>query len=87
MLFRSQDLLGRLHDLEVLIERARQTQASLSPPLLKTWREVGLLVRALEDDCRALHAHYVRSRTKLLAIANRVAAVNADVAPDRRAAG
>lgn len=52
----AQDVLGDLHDLEVLIEWTRDLQASLSPPNLKAWRQLGSLVDALEDDCRRLHA-------------------------------
>src|SRR5262249_14774983 len=67
-----QDLLGRLHDLEILIGRVRHEQASLSPPRLTAWRELDTLIHALEDDCRALHARYMRNRAKLIAIADRI---------------
>src|SRR5262249_8726484 len=46
---RGQDMLGRMHDLQVLIERIRELQASLSPPSLAQWREQDELVVALED--------------------------------------
>jgi CHAD domain-containing protein len=68
----AQDLLGRLHDQEVLITRIRQAQVSLSPPNLTIWRELASLVRAIEDDCRALHARYIRDRPKLMAIAGKL---------------
>jgi len=71
----SQALLGRLHDLEMLTERARREQASLSPPDLRVWRDLGRLVLALERDCRMLHAHYMSDRAKLLAIADRLSKV------------
>ncbi|MBI3402129.1 MAG: CHAD domain-containing protein [Acidobacteria bacterium] len=61
---RAQDLLGRMHDLQVLIDRARQ-EASLGSPTLTAWRDLDALVTALEDDCRRLHARYVRSRPSL----------------------
>ena len=70
----AQDLLGRLHDLEVLIDRTRAVQASIDPPNLSAWRELGSLVRALEDDCRRLHARFVRGRARVIAITNRAAA-------------
>jgi hypothetical protein len=35
---RVQGLLGRMHDLQVLIERVREVQASLTPPSLAAWR-------------------------------------------------
>jgi CHAD domain-containing protein len=68
----AQDLLGRLHDLEVLIARARQEQASLSPPNVLTWREFDSLIESSEDECRALHASYMNQRAELVAIADRM---------------
>ena len=70
----AQDLLGRLHDLGVLLVRAREAQARLFPPDLIAWRDLSSLVDLVEDDCRRLHARYMRNRTELTAIANRVAA-------------
>lgn len=69
MLKTSQDLLGRLHDLQVLIEHASDIQATrlVSDPI--AWRELGLLVRTLERDCRKLHARYVRNASSLAEIA------------------
>jgi CHAD domain-containing protein len=64
-------LLGRLHDLEMLTERARREQASLFPPDLRVWRDLGRLVLTLERDCRTLHARYMSHRAKVLAIADR----------------
>src|SRR5678816_1739434 len=46
---RVQALLGRMHDLQVLIERVREVQASLTPPSLSTWRELDELVVALDQ--------------------------------------
>jgi CHAD domain-containing protein len=68
----AQDLLGRLHDLEVLVDYGRQVQASSTPPNLTTWRNLRSLVHALEDDCRRLHARYMHDRPKLIAIADRL---------------
>jgi CHAD domain-containing protein len=70
----AQDLLGRLHDLQVLLITAREVQASLSPPDLTAWRELGSLIRTIEDDCRSLHARYMRERDRLIAITNRMGA-------------
>src|SRR5262249_16680245 len=72
MLKRGQDLLGRLHDLQILIDRARQVQASLTPPNIKTWRELESLVDGLEDDCRRLHARYMHGREVIRALAARM---------------
>ena len=68
----AQDVLGRLHDLEVLADRGRHVQVSLSPPDLAAWREIASLVHAAEDDCRPLHARYMHDRVRLLAIADRM---------------
>jgi CHAD domain-containing protein len=72
---RVQDLLGRLHDMEVLLARSRAAQATLSPPDLTEWRESARFVRAVEDECRRLHAGYMRDRSELIAIADRVGAI------------
>jgi CHAD domain-containing protein len=74
----AQDLLGRLHDLEMLIERARHEQPLPSPPALTVGHDLGSLVDALEEDCRALHARYMRQRVKLLAIADQVGDIETD---------
>jgi CHAD domain-containing protein len=71
---RGQELLGRLQDLQVLIERVRRVQASLTPPDLAARRELDALVTALEHSCRRLHARYVRHRTALTLLCDRLAA-------------
>jgi CHAD domain-containing protein len=71
LLKRGQDLLGRVHDAQMLIEQVRETQASLAPPSVTVWRELDTLVAALEDDCRRLHARYMRLRDALAAVAQR----------------
>jgi hypothetical protein len=74
----SQELLGRLHDLDVLIARTRQTEALFRPPSLKAWREFGSFVHMLEGDCRTLHARYASDRAKLVAVTDRVLGLRAD---------
>jgi CHAD domain-containing protein len=69
-----QELLGRLQDLQVLIERVRRLQTLLTPPDLADWRELDALVTALEHSCRRLHARYVRDRTALTLLSDRLAA-------------
>jgi CHAD domain-containing protein len=69
---RIQSLLGRLHDLQVLIDRVRQMQASPTPTDLGAWRELDALVVPLEDECRRLHGRYVRDRVALAALATRL---------------
>jgi CHAD domain-containing protein len=70
---RAQDLLGRLHDSQMLMNRVRQVQASLVPPNLSAWRELDALVATLENKCRLLHARYMRDRAAINAIAERLA--------------
>jgi CHAD domain-containing protein len=85
---RVQALLGRVHDLQVLIERMRETQAELSPPNLTAWRELNDLVATLEDMCRRLHARYVRERAAVVdALTRRKGPVTAASRPraDRKA--
>ena len=69
---RVQGLLGRMHDLQVLIDRVREVQASLMPPNLAVWRELDALVVALDEACRRLHARYVRERDGVEAITSRL---------------
>ncbi len=71
LLKRSQDLLGRAHDVQMLIDQARRTQASLAPPSVAVWRDLATLVTSLEDDCRRLHGRYMRMRDTLTALAER----------------
>jgi len=82
---RGQEILGRLHDVQVLIDRVRQLQASLTPPDIVVWRELDALVTSLEDDCRRLHARYMRDRAALLEICGRDVARPAASAGRRRA--
>jgi CHAD domain-containing protein len=82
VLKRAQELLGRMHDLQVLIDRVRGVQASLTPPNLTAWRELDALVIALDESCRRLHARYVRDRGATAAIAVRLSAAPA-AAPRR----
>jgi CHAD domain-containing protein len=66
---RGQDLLGQMHDLAVLLDRVRGVQAALTPPNLALWRDLDALVVSLENDCRRLHARYMRSRDAIVAAA------------------
>jgi hypothetical protein len=63
-----QDLLGRMHDLEMLIGRVRAVQSSASATNLRLSAGLDRLVRYLETECRAHHGHYVMLRKKLLAV-------------------
>ena len=80
---RVQDILGRLHDLQVLIDRAREVQASLAPADLTARRELDVLVMALEEDCRRLHGRYMRDRDTLLALCARLSSPRMEVRSQR----
>jgi CHAD domain-containing protein len=83
----NQDLLGRVHDMEVLLAWGRELQASLLPPNLGLWRDLGSFTHAIEDDCRVLHARFVRDRQRLVTSANRLGAGRALASSDREATG
>jgi CHAD domain-containing protein len=63
-----QELLGHLHDLEVLGDRARSLQASLKPSNRDALGHLEVLSRLIEDECRTRHAAYVARRNELLEI-------------------
>ena len=67
-----QDLLGRVHDFEVLIERTREVQASLPAANRRAMAELNRLIRALEDECRAGHAVYMHGREQLIKLCDDV---------------
>jgi CHAD domain-containing protein len=72
---RAQDLLGRIHDLEVLIARTRAIQGSPNAPTLRVSADMDLLVRRLEIECRRLHGRYIAMRAPLLTICDHVSGV------------
>jgi CHAD domain-containing protein len=72
---RAQDLLGRIHDLEVLIARTRAIQGSSNAPTLRVSADMDLLVRRLETECRRLHGRYIAMRAPLLTICDHVSGV------------
>ena len=70
----AQDVLGRLHDLEVLIARTRGIQSSPGASTLKVSADLDRLVRRLETECRQLHGHYMAMRPTLLQLCQRLMA-------------
>ena len=74
VLKRAQDLLGRMHDFEVLIARTRAVQASGQATSLQLSADLDKLVRRLETECRRLHGHYIAMRPRLLTICDQVIA-------------
>jgi len=72
LLKREQQVLGRLHDLQVLIDRVRHVQGSLEPPDLAVWRGLDQVIRELDTSCRRLHARYIHNRPPLLQLCERL---------------
>jgi len=66
-----QDTLGRLHDLQLLVNRVRELQPATTPHDLTMWRKIDAFVNALEDECRRLHAKYLRQQPQIRQIAER----------------
>jgi hypothetical protein len=71
-----QDLLGRMHDLEILIDRARQAQGLLSPRDRRGMSELTRLIRVLEDECREGHAAYMHARPALIKLCDSIIATD-----------
>ena len=67
-----QDLLGRVHDLEVLIEHTREVQATLPADNRRAMAELNRLIRATEAECREGHAAYMRGREQLIKLCDEV---------------
>jgi CHAD domain-containing protein len=68
----AQDLLGRMHDLEILIMRIRALQGSDRAPTLTASADLDRLVRRLEMECRQLHVRYMGLKAKLLELCDHV---------------
>lgn len=75
---RAQDILGRLHDLAVLMNRTRAAQGRVTPPDVNVWRQLDDLVASLEDNCRRLHGRYMKDREALLALCTPLSGRTAD---------
>ena len=71
---RLQDLLGRMHDFEILIDRTRQVQAAHAGTDRKLTLELDTLVRTLEAECRRDHAIYMRRRASILKLCETLSA-------------
>jgi CHAD domain-containing protein len=63
---KSQDILGDLHDRQVLIDKLPKMVAPEHPNISSD--HVRTLVEALEAECRELHGEYVSRRSRLLEI-------------------
>ena len=82
---RGQELLGTLHDRQMVIDRIRALQASVSEPGERRSRpELDAVLVSLEDDCRRLHGRYLRGRRDLLALCEGLTAWGAPARPGRK---
>jgi CHAD domain-containing protein len=61
LLRREQDALGRLHDLQVLREHVRAAAAKN----VRQAPALDVLARAIDDECRVLHARYLKGAPRL----------------------
>jgi len=78
---RLQDLLGRMHDLEILIDRTRRLQAEIASSDRTLTLELDTIIRTLEAECRASHATYMRRRGSVLKLCQALAGENDTVSP------
>jgi CHAD domain-containing protein len=78
---RTQDLLGLMHDFEILIDRTRQVQADVAVNDRRLANELDRLIRTLEEECRQDHAVYMRRRASILKLCEAVAPVDDDRQP------
>lgn len=76
-----QDVLGRMHDVEILIDRTRGVQEGLAASDRRGMAELDALVRVLEDECRERHAAYIRARPALLKLCDLVSEAAAQGRP------
>jgi CHAD domain-containing protein len=70
---RGQDILGRLHDVQVLLDRIRRLQASLTPGESVLFRRMDSLNIELENECRRLHARFMHHKDAVVAVCDRAA--------------
>ena len=69
-----QDLLGRMHDLEILIDRTRRVQEALPAGDRRGMAELDALVRVLEDECREGHAAYMQAKPAMVKLCDGIIA-------------
>jgi len=67
----AQDLLGELHDLQVLQAQVHALAAGAVGDR-RARRELDAVVRAFETTCRARHAEFLRHRAGLAVLAGRI---------------
>lgn len=65
---RAQDVLGRMHDLDVMAGAVRQLQGAEAPPSLGICADLDRFVRELDGECRRLHGQYMTLRERLMGV-------------------
>jgi CHAD domain-containing protein len=75
ILKRGQDILGRLHDVQVLLDRIRLLQASLTTGDSMMSRRLDGVMIGLENECRRLHARFMHQKTAVIAASERAASL------------
>ena len=63
-----------MHDLEILIDKARAAQSKLNPRDRRGMSELNKLIRVLEDECREGHAAYMHGWAALVKLCETVIA-------------
>jgi CHAD domain-containing protein len=61
-----QDELGRMHDFEMLADHAKRLQAQVAGSDRRLATDLDAVVRAIDDDCRLIHAGFMRRRESIL---------------------
>ena len=69
---RVQDLLGRLHDLQVLQSHVAEVQAAPRASRPGMHASLDAVTRQLEDECRHLHGRYLMSAGSLQEVCDRI---------------
>lgn len=68
LLKRGQDILGRIHDLDVLTAAVRTLQGAADAPALGVCADLDRFVRVMEGECRLLHGQYMALGDRLLRV-------------------
>jgi CHAD domain-containing protein len=87
VLKRAQDTLGLLHDLEMMIARARGVQSKLDANERTARKDLDALVDLLERRCRSVHARYLGMRDSLVNVSEQFSETARAPRAARRRAG
>jgi CHAD domain-containing protein len=68
VLRQTQELMGRMNDLEMLAARLRALQGTSMVTGLRVSADLDELVRRLENECRVLHGKYMAARGDVLSV-------------------